>query len=573
MTALDLDGSDVTGSAGTTVMPASSTTYTLSASNPNGTISRELRIRVALPGEPIISEFMADNSEGLLDETGEPSDWIELCNSTGDPAALDGYYLTDDANSLTKWRIPDVTIAPGGYLVIFASGLDRAVAGSQLHTNFSLNACGEYLALVKPDGVTVVTEFSPTYPNQRPDISYGFDDVALLEGFFLNPTPGAANSGGFTDFVADTTFSIDRGFYDAPIAVEITTATPGAQIRYTLDGSKPTANNGLVYGAPVNIAQTTVLRAAAFKADHVPTNVDTHTYIFPSDVIASPNMRTSVTQHPTYGPQMVDALKAVPTISLVFQGDVDRTEKEASVELINFEAGDTQVDAGMERFGNYVTNFAKRGMRLNFRKLYGPGKLDFPVFDGHDYPIPPAAQVDSIDLRSGNHDMSQRGAYMSNRFTDDTMLDMGQHRAPRALRPRLPQRPLLGAVPPARALECGDVLGVFRRRQSRLRVDQRQQHRQRVPHRHASDGTGQYWAEAQSLVNSATPFASARSHIDIANVIDFMLLWVSGGSESEFRSAGSVPLGVPYQILHEGRRRLAAAGRAIGRPTTARSTS
>ncbi len=244
VTALDLNGSDVTGSVGTTVTPASSTTYTLTASNPNGTISRELRIRVALPGEPVISEFMADNSEGLLDENGEPSDWIELCNSTGDPAALDGYYLTDDSGSLTKWRIPDVTIAPGGYLVVFASGLDRAVAGSQLHTNFSLNAAGEYLALVKPDGVTVVTEFSPTYPDQRPDISYGFDDVALLEGFFLNPTPGAANSGGFTDFVADTAFSIDRGFYDTPIAVEITTATPGAQIRYTLDGSRPTANSG-----------------------------------------------------------------------------------------------------------------------------------------------------------------------------------------------------------------------------------------------------------------------------------------------------------------------------------------
>ncbi|MEO1844083.1 MAG: CotH kinase family protein, partial [Akkermansiaceae bacterium] len=83
-------------------------------------------------------------------------------------------------------------------------------------------------------------------------------------------------------------------------------------------------------------------------------------------------------------------------------------------------------DAGMERFGSYVTNFAKRSMRVNFRSDYGPKKLTFPVFDGHEYQIPPADRFDSIDLRAGNHDMSARGAYMSNRFVDDAMIDMGQ---------------------------------------------------------------------------------------------------------------------------------------------------
>ncbi|MGI9240486.1 MAG: chitobiase/beta-hexosaminidase C-terminal domain-containing protein [Verrucomicrobiales bacterium] len=549
VTALDLNGSDVTGLGGTSVMPASSTTYTLTASNPNGSISREVRVRVALPGEPTISEFLADNEGGLRDEDGEPSDWIELCNSTVSPAALDGYFLTDDPTALTKWRIPDVSIAPGGYLLIFASGKDRSSAGSELHTNFSLTSSGEYLALVKPDGTTVVTEFSPGYPNQREDVSYGFDDEALIEGYFLNPTPGTENAGGFTNFVADTSFSVDRGFYDAPIAVEITSATEGAEIRYTVNGSKPTSNTGLVYSGPVAISQTTVLRAAAFKAGHVATNVDTHTYIFPTDVIANPNMRTSVTQHPTYGPQMVDALKAVPTISLVFQGDVDRTEKEASVELINFEAGDTQVDAGMERFGNYVTNFSKRGMRLNFRKLYGPGKLEFPVFDGHEYPIPPADQVDSIDLRSGNHDMSSRGAYMSNRFTDDTMLDMGNI-APHGRFVHVYLNGLYWGQYHMRERWSAAMMSEY---YGGTKADYESINANNAGNEFLvgtpSDGTGEYWAETRDRVNSATPFASASSHIDMANVFNFMMLWVSGSSESEFRSAGSIPLGVPYKFF------------------------
>ena len=56
-------------------------------------------------------------------------------------------------------------------LVVFASGKNRAVPGRNLHTNFRLKASGGYLALVKPDGVTVASSFN--YPAQFPDISYG----------------------------------------------------------------------------------------------------------------------------------------------------------------------------------------------------------------------------------------------------------------------------------------------------------------------------------------------------------------------------------------------------------------
>lgn len=549
VTALDLNGASVTGQTGTTVTPAVSTTYVLTATNANGTVSRELRIRVVLPGEPVISEFMADNQTGLLDADGEASDWIELCNPTGTTASLNGYYLTDDPSDLTRWRIPAVTVAPNGYLVIFASGKDRAVAGAQLHTNFSLDAAGEFLALVKPDGATVVTEFSPVFPSQRADVSYGLDNVALIEGYFITPTPGVVNGGGFTDFVADTSFSRDRGFYDAPIAVEISTATPGAEIRYTLNGAKPTTTNGLTYSGPIPIGQTTVLRAAAFKAGLVATNVDTHTYIFPANVIANPNMRTSVTQHPVYGPQMVNSLKSVPTISLVFQGDVERVEKETSIEMINFEAGDTQLDAGMERFGSYVTDFAKRGIRVNFRTLYGPGKLTFPVFAGHDYPIPPAAKVDAIDLRAGNHDMSERGAYMSNRFVDDAMLDMGQI-APHGRFVHVYLNGLYWGQYHLRERWNAAMLAEY---YGGIKEDYEAVNANNSGDEFLTgtvyDGTGRYWAETQARLAGAKPFSSARSHIDMANVFDFMILWVSGNSESEFRSAGSVPRGVPFKFF------------------------
>ena len=102
--------------------------------------------------EPVISEFLAANVSGLRDSDSEASDWIEIFNPSSSPVTLTGWCLTDDAGDLTKWRLPEVEVAGGGYLVVFASGKDRRDPGEELHTNFSLGRDGEYLALVRPDG-------------------------------------------------------------------------------------------------------------------------------------------------------------------------------------------------------------------------------------------------------------------------------------------------------------------------------------------------------------------------------------------------------------------------------------
>src|SRR6185436_11680752 len=110
----------------------------------------------------------------------------------------------DNANNLTKWRFPATNLAGGGFLVVFASGNDRRIPGARLHTDFQLSASGEYLALVKPDGATIANEFSPVFPQQVPDVSYGFAQsgsppayTASAAGlYFTTATPGAVNLGG-----------------------------------------------------------------------------------------------------------------------------------------------------------------------------------------------------------------------------------------------------------------------------------------------------------------------------------------------------------------------------------------
>ncbi len=111
----------------------------------------------------VISEFKAINETGqstTVQGKTVYSDWIELQNRGATAVNLGGWYLTDDPDNLTKWALPAVQIAPGGFLLVFASGIEeidhpenwpyRDTLG-YYHTNFTLGADGEYLALISPD--------------------------------------------------------------------------------------------------------------------------------------------------------------------------------------------------------------------------------------------------------------------------------------------------------------------------------------------------------------------------------------------------------------------------------------
>ncbi len=137
----------------------------------------------------IISEFMAANVRTLADRDRDYSDWIELYNASAGAANLDGWFLTDSRKNLKKWRFPATTIGPGEFLVVFASKKDRRVANGELHTNFKLDAERGYLALVRPDGTTVASEFSPGYPAQVAGASFGVEMADRPAPIFNALTP------------------------------------------------------------------------------------------------------------------------------------------------------------------------------------------------------------------------------------------------------------------------------------------------------------------------------------------------------------------------------------------------
>ena len=144
-----------------------------------------------LHGDVVISEFMAANSQTLADEDGDFSDWIEIENTGPDTVDLEGWFLTDQddfdvADTSSVWRFPTRLLAPGEHLLVFASGKNRDPAEpGQLHTDFQIDADGEFLALVEPDGTTLASAFAPAFPKQEPDVSYGRGQTALGESKFI----------------------------------------------------------------------------------------------------------------------------------------------------------------------------------------------------------------------------------------------------------------------------------------------------------------------------------------------------------------------------------------------------
>jgi hypothetical protein len=189
-----------------------------------------------------INEFMASNSMAIADEDGDFEDWIEIYNPGEQPLDLKGFGLSDDYDDPFKWVFPDKTIIPGQFILVWASGKDRANLFTPLHTNFCIDNSGEEILLTHPSG----TRMDEVQPLALPtDISYGrIPDGADQWYYFDEPTPGNSNTTqGYSEILDPPAFSHPGGFYSDGFYLTISHADPDAVIIYTLDGSVPDSAN------------------------------------------------------------------------------------------------------------------------------------------------------------------------------------------------------------------------------------------------------------------------------------------------------------------------------------------
>jgi hypothetical protein len=261
--------------------------------------------------------------------------------------------------------------------------------------------------------------------------------------------------------VPNLIFSHERGFYYASFELTLTAGAEGCLIKYTLDGSNPvTSANAQESASPATlvispylhtgrgITPGIVVRACAI-CNNDTGKVETHTYIFPSEIKFQPDisedllpywpdeefepctyppnlldwMRSDyqhidlgidpeVVAKDEYFPDFEDAMYDIPTLSLVTDPAslfdpvsgiyINSTwsgiewERPGSIELISNGQEGFQSNTGIRIRGGWSASgvFVKHAFRLFFRSEYGNGKLHYPLFEEKG-----ADEFDKIDLR------------------------------------------------------------------------------------------------------------------------------------------------------------------------------
>lgn len=375
-------------------------------------------------GSPLrVNEIMASNASTLADEDGDHPDWIELVNTGRATLDLAGHGLSDDPAQPFRWTLPAVSLEPGGFLLLFASGKDRAVPGSELHTNFSISAGGEPILLTAPSGAAADLVEAVPLPT---DVSWGrFPDGEGPWWLHDAPTPGAANGADGYLSTQPVQFSHGAGFHPEAFTLALACEDADAEIRYTLDGSLP-GPDATLYTGPIEIADRsaeadrfttiptappegwnvpagpvfkgTVVRAVATRPGARPSDPTTATFFVHPDGAARyplPVVAVTASQEDLFGytqgiytPGFIYDVNFDPAVFWVWRSANYRQSGQAWERPGHLEFLETDGSLAMSQgvglriHGGATRAYCRKSLRLYARSEYGASRFEHAVFPG-----------------------------------------------------------------------------------------------------------------------------------------------------------------------------------------------
>ena len=345
----------------------------------------------------IINEVLT-SSTSFIDEDNEASDWIELFNQSNNLINLEGFYLSDDENNLTKWQFPNLSLNPNSYLLIYCSGKDKK--SNEIHTNFKISSNGEVIFLSNKSGELISRLDVPKLIN---DISYGKSILNENYVYYTNPTPKLKNSNDEFLGIVDSkiTFSNNGGILQNSINLEIMGNDSDEKIVYTIDTNNPDANSK-VYTQPISINENTVIRARIIKEKYISSISESRTYIFNEDynlpvicLVSNDNdLFNEETGIYVRGP---NAESNWPYYGANFWKDIEIPvhfsyyDKEESMPVY--------LNAGLKIFGGTSRSNEQRSFSIHKRNKYDDQEIKFPFFKNFNYD-----EFESLILRNAAND-------------------------------------------------------------------------------------------------------------------------------------------------------------------------
>ena len=319
----------------------------------------------------IINEAQVYNLN-LAPVNKEYYDWVELKNNSGAALLLSDYYISDDRDDYLRYRLPEVELGPGEFILLYCTS--EALPEGYYAAGFELNSENEQLYLATAEGELLDSV-------SLKDIPYlgSFGRMAGENGwfYFSSPSPGSENSGGQRR-VAEKPLSLTAdGVYNGIEGMYVELSASGS-IRYTLDGSAPTAESP-EYTGPIYIDKTTVIRAVNFEEGALPSRTLSLSYII------NENHSLPVLSLLTDSPAEFDTM---------YNAKQKGLELPASLSLYEEEGGFT-IGCGVSMHGETSLVLPKKNMSVRFRGAYGQSTLNYDIYDGG------VTEFTNLLLRSG----------------------------------------------------------------------------------------------------------------------------------------------------------------------------
>ncbi len=183
-------------------------------------------------------------------------------------APFSGAGVTGTFTMAANWTAPLVVTQVSGTITPVGGteqSFSATISGSTANYSIATLAAGSYIVLLnatESGGETFRSIYAlRVYKNLVSPLS-----IAFVKADFMKPT-------------AMPTFTPGAGTYEGTQAVTITSTSPGVSIRYTTDGSSPTATTGTIYEVPVSVTSTKTLKAIAYRTGWTTSSVASAAYI------------------------------------------------------------------------------------------------------------------------------------------------------------------------------------------------------------------------------------------------------------------------------------------------------
>lgn len=130
----------------------------------------------------LINEVCSNNVSDTTDEENNYEDWIELYNAGATPVNLNGYRIADKLPAASIWDLPDMILAPGAHVVLFASEENRKVNIHHWETAVTENDTWKYIAPLNdpPENWKSIGFNDASWSNGTGVIGYGDGDLITI---------------------------------------------------------------------------------------------------------------------------------------------------------------------------------------------------------------------------------------------------------------------------------------------------------------------------------------------------------------------------------------------------------